>query len=300
MAPPGSRTRARCARFAHPPAPGFLLCGGSAPTPPPDRHWTLSATRPLSDASGAGLELFWRCYAAHPGPPDPPRSRSHADARRPPRRSAHAETRDLEDAEPWRARRRTSPRGVLGAQPPTSKKQSGRVGGRAARSARSSDARASCGRRCAWRRSAALRAGTSQPVAPRRALVRCSTRWPRARRAGAAELRPGAVAVSRCLDACAIRRTGALDSDPAGAWGRSPHIKKLRAGGWASSAQRVLIRRSGELRAAGVGGGVGLRSRAHLSAVAPRREALSTSRTRCVRDPPDGRLRLRSGGGVGA
>ena len=166
--------------------------------------------------------------------------------------------------------------------------------------ARSSDAQASCGRRCAWRRSAALRAGTSQPVAPRRALVRRSTRWPRARRAGAAELRPGAVAVSRCLDACAIRRTGALDSDPAGAWGRSPHIKKHsgRVGGERRAARaRPTLRRAAD---GGVGGGVGLRSRAHLSAVAPGREALSTLRTRCVRDPAHGRLRLRSGGGVGA
>ena len=50
-------------------------------------------------------------------------------------------------------------------------------------------------------------------------------------------LRPDARLSAHCaLDACAIRRTDGFDSDPAGAWGRSSHIKKVsgRVGGSAA------------------------------------------------------------------
>ena len=85
-----------------------------------------------------------------------------------------------------------------------------------------------------------------------RVLVR-PTRGPRTAFScrGRSPPRPGAAAFHPIapLMPCAIRRTDGSDSDPTGAWGRSPHSKKHS--GWVGGepvSQRALIRRSGELR----------------------------------------------------
>ena len=259
---------------------------GLRPTPPPDRHWTLSATRPLSDASGAG--------------PDPPRSRPRADARCPPRRSAHAETRDLEDAEPWRARRRTSPRGVLGAQPPHRRNSPGGwVGEPRAAPARPMLARASGGEACGG---VVLRSAR-EPRSPLRPDARSSDARPGGRGRGVQV--PRSYAPAQWLSAGVLMRAQSgvqARSTPIGRGrGGAAPTSRNTPGGWVGEPRAArappMLRRAAD---GGVGGGVGLRSRAHLSVVAPRREALSTLRTRCVRNPAHGRLRLRSGGGVGA